>query len=340
MKRFKSAQDIKVGIVGFGGMARWHVEGLAEAGLALIEVADIDPAALKAAQQEVPGVTAYPSATAMLKKGRADVVIVITPHNTHACLVLECLNAGRHVVCEKPLAITTAECDRMIRAAKKNKVFLSAFHNRHWDGLILNAMKKIRAGVIGDIVRVEAHMAEYSKPGTTWRSSKSLSGGVLYDWGVHLIEYMLQVVDSDIVEVTGFARNGFWAAKTPWKKDTNEDEGLAIVRFSSGAWGSLTVSQIDSNPKRGVLEITGTKGTLICGHEDWESIAVKGKQTIIKKGKNTPDEWHRYYANVVDFLTGKGTLAITPEWARRPIHILDLANQSAKQGKSLNAKHK
>ena len=203
MKRFKSAQDIKVGIVGFGGMARWHVEGLAEAGLALIEVADIDPAALKAAQQEVPGVTAYPSATAMLKKGRADVVIVITPHNTHACLVLECLNAGRHVVCEKPLAITTAECDRMIRAAKKNKVFLSAFHNRHWDGLILNAMKKIRAGVIGDIVRVEAHMAEYSKPGTTWRSSKSLSGGVLYDWGVHLIEYMLQVVDSDIVEVTG-----------------------------------------------------------------------------------------------------------------------------------------
>ncbi len=69
MKRFKRAADIKVGIVGFGGMARWHVNGLAEAGLTLTAVADIDPAALEAARQEVPGVKVYPSATAMLKKG-------------------------------------------------------------------------------------------------------------------------------------------------------------------------------------------------------------------------------------------------------------------------------
>jgi scyllo-inositol 2-dehydrogenase (NADP+) len=340
MKRFKTARDIRVGIIGFGGMARWHIMGLKKAGLTLAAVTDVVSAHLDEAKKECPGIETYSTLSAMLKKGDVDVVLLITPHDTHARLAVQCLNAGKPVICEKPLAITTAECDRMIAAAQKNKVFVTAFHNRHWDGLILNALKKIRAGLIGDVIRVEAHWVEYGCPNDTWRSSKSHSGGVLYDWGVHLLEWVLQIADSEIVEVTGFAKPSTWAPKTRWKEDTIEDEGLAMMRFANGMWASLCISNIDVNHKRGVLEITGTKGTLICGHTEWESIVIKGKKKIITKGPNPKDEWHRFYANIRDHFISGAKLAISPEWARRPIHVLDLANQSAKQGKSLSAKHK
>ncbi|MFC1805581.1 Gfo/Idh/MocA family protein [Planctomycetota bacterium] len=344
MKRFKRAKDIKVGAIGYGGafnMGRAHLGQMQQAGMTPVAVAEIDPERLKVAEDEWPGIETYSSVAAMLKKSDVDLVAIITPHNTHARLALQCVRAGVGVCCEKPFAVTTAECDAMIKAAKKARVVLSTYHNRHWDGCILEAVRQIRAKkVIGDVIRVEAHMGGYGKPGDWWRSSKSISGGILYDWGVHLLEYSLQLIDSDIVEVTGLAKTGFWAPKTAWKKDTNEDEGFAIIRFASGQWLTLTITHIDSNPKRGQLEITGTKGTYIMSGGDWELIQHKAGKTIVTKGKNPPSEGWRYYQNVADHMVKGTPLVITPEWARRPIHILDLADQSARKGKSQKAKHK
>ena len=249
------------------------------------------------------------------------------------------LKAGRHVVCEKPLAITTAECDAMIAAAKKHGVVLSTYHNRHWDGCILEALKRIRAGAIGDIVRIEAHMGGWGKPRDWWRSSKTISGGILYDWGVHLLEYTLQLMDADIATVTGFSKRGFWADQTPYKADTNEDEGYAVIRYANGAWSTLTISAIDSNPKAGRLEITGTKGSYVMDGNTFECITHKAGETVVTKGANPPSESWRFYQNIADHLVAGEKLVITPEWARRPIHILDLAGQSAKTGATLKAKY-
>ena len=343
MKRFKKATEIQVGVVGYGGafhMGRHHLNEMVRAGMTPLAVAEIDPERLTVAAEDFPGIETYSSVGAMLRKSAVDLVAIITPHNTHAKLALQCLRAGVGVVCEKPFAVTTAECDAMIREAKKRKTLLSTYHNRHWDGCILEAVRQItRKHVIGDIVRIEAHMGGYGQPGDWWRSSKSISGGILYDWGVHLLEYSLQLMDADIAEVTGLAKTGFWAPKTAWKADTNEDEGFAVVRFASGAWLTLTISHIDSNPKRGWLEVTGTKGSYIFDGGTWEVIAHKDGKTVITKGKNPPSEGWRLYQNVADHLVKGTPLVITPEWARRPIHILDLANQSARKGRSLKAKH-
>lgn len=74
----------------------------------------------------------------------------------------------------KPMAMTTAECDRMIAEAKKQKLVISTYHNRHWDGCILTAVRKIKEGVIGDIIRIEAHMGGYGQPKDWWRSNKAI----------------------------------------------------------------------------------------------------------------------------------------------------------------------
>ena len=346
MKKFKKASDIKVGVIGYSGafsMGKVHLDDMKAAGMTPVAVCDVDKACLEIAKADWPDVETYTSITQMLKKSDVNLIVVITPHNLHAKHVLQCLNAGKSVCCEKPLAITTEECDAMIAAAKKNKVLLTTYHNRHWDGCAITGVKKVKTGVIGDVVRMEAHMANYGQPGDWWRSSKSISGGVLYDWGVHVLEYALQILelsDAKMTEVMGLAKTGFWAPKTAWKADTNEDEAVAIVRFDTGQWLTLTMSSIDSNPKPSMIEITGTKGTYLMNHGDFEIIQqMPNGEVVSTKGSNDKGDWAKFYKNVADHMVKGTKLIITPEWSRRPIHIIDLANKSAKLGKALKTKY-
>lgn len=344
MKRLGRASEIRAAVIGYGGafnMGKAHLKEMEKAGMTPAAVAEIAPERLEVARADFPGIETYGSANELLRKSRANLLTIITPHNTHARLAGECLRAGRHVVCEKPLAITTAECDAMIAAARKSRVVLSTYHNRHWDGCILKAVEQIGRGLIGDVYRVEAHMGGWGQPGDWWRTSRSISGGILYDWGVHLLEYALQILDAEIAEVAGFVRRGFWAKKTAWKRDTNEDEGFAVVRFRNGAWLSLCITQLDSNPKKGQLEITGSKGSYVFDGRTWEQTTHDAEgNTVVTRGANPPSEGWRFYQNVADHLVKGKELVITPEWARRPIHILDLAGQSARRGAALRARYR
>jgi predicted dehydrogenase len=337
-KRFGSAADIKTAVVGYGPsfqMGRHHLSAMAGVGMVPTAVADIDPARLKAAAEEFPGIATYDSATAMLRDADVDLVTVVTPHNCHASLAVECLEAGRHVITEKPFAVTTAECDSMIEAASRNGVMLSTYHQRHWDGCILQAVELVRnQRIIGEVLRIEAHMGGYGCPGDWWRSSKSVSGGILYDWGAHLLEYSLQLLDGELAEISGFAHYGHWAPRNAWKEDTNEDEATAVVRLSSGQMLTLRISSIDANPHKGWLEITGTRGAYVFDGGTWRAIVHEGDgSTVVRHGPNPPGRNQLFYENIVAHLVDDEPLIITPEWARRPIHILDFAGQSALDGR-------
>jgi scyllo-inositol 2-dehydrogenase (NADP+) len=343
MKKYKNASDIRVGVIGYGGafnMGRGHLKEMEQAGMTPVAVCEVDAERLKVAETDFPGIQTYSTVAEMLRKSDVNLVTIITPHNTHAKLALQCLKAGRHVVCEKPLAITTAECDAMIAAAKKSGVVLSTYHNRHWDGWILRAVEQIKKKkVIGEIYRVEARMGSRSLPGDWWRTSRTISGGILYDWGVHLLEYGLQLIESDITEVSGFSKTGYWAPKTKWKKDTNEDEAEAVVRFRNGSWLTLNITSLDSNAKPGFLEITGTEGSYVIEGSGYTIHKRDGQNYSLEQGAHYPNTWEKFYGNIADHLTKGAKLVITPEWSRRPIHILDLAAQSAKQGRTLAAKY-
>jgi predicted dehydrogenase len=243
-------------------------------------------------------------------------------------------------VCEKPLAITTAECDAMIAAAGKAGVVLSTYHNRHWDGWILRALDLVvKKKSIGRVYKIDARMGRRELPGDWWRSSRSISGGILYDWGVHLLEYGLQIARSEITEVSGYATKGYWAQRTRWKADTNEDEAAAVVRFRNGMWMNLMITSLDSNVKPGFLEITGTEGSYVITTHNYVLHRREGRKVVVEEGPHLPNEHLKFYANIAAHLTRGAKLVITPEWARRPIHILELAAASAKKGRALPAIH-
>ncbi len=349
MKKFKSAKDIKVGVIGYGGafnMGKNHLRGMKAAGMTPFAVCELDSARLEVAKEDFPGIETYDSLGAMLKGSDVDLLVHITPHNLHYKLAAQCVKAGKHVVTEKPFVINTAEADKLIKLAEQNDVMVSTYHNRHWDGNIVRAVREVvDKQTIGQVFKIEAHMGGYGMPRPWWRTSKSVSGGILYDWGVHLLEYSLQLIDSEIVEVSGFSKTGYWESKAPkdfpWVGDMNEDEATAIVRFANGAMVNLCISDLRSTKNPNVLTVHGTGGSYAFGHQEWTTRKPNRQGEIVEKsGKNPGSDGGKiFYKNIADYLTKQAELVITPQWARRPIHVLDLAGKSAKANQAMKAKY-
>jgi len=349
-KWFSKPSEIKVGVIGYGGafnMGKSHLSAMKGAGMTPFAVCDVDAARLEIARDDFPGIETYTDLSKMLKQSDVNLIVHITPHNLHYKLAAQCLRAGKHVVTEKPFVITTAECDKLIKLADDNKLMLSTYHNRHWDGHIVTAVKKIvEQRVIGDVFAVEALMGGYGMPKDWWRSSKSVSGGILYDWGCHMIEYCLQIIPGELTEVSGFAVEDYWKQRVPkshaFKNDLNEDHASLTARFSKGCKLTLTISQLMSDERPYFINFMGTEGSYQMNMRNWKLRkpfkTKRGfKETEGKNAKTTPAL--TYYKNVAQHMCGKEELVITPQWARRPIHILDLANRSAKQGKAFKAKY-
>lgn len=327
-------QRIKVGTIGYGGtfnMGREHLQGLlAHSGFEAAAVCDIDPKRVQHARREFPGIQVYTDIDVMLAKSDVELLVIILPHNCHAEVALQCLNAGRHVVVEKPFALTVAECDAMIAAARRNQRLLSTYHNRHWDANILTIRKHLPK--IGRPFRWESFCGGYNRPKTWWRSDKEISGGVIYDWGAHFVEWMLQVLDHDMTEISGFQVKEVWPT-------TNEDELEAVTRFGEHAIGSHTASDIAAAGKP-MIRITGTEGAIVASHTAVDVHTFNRRGELVSLTANLkPRRWDLYYKNIRDHLLEGDELIITPEWARRVIQVLDLASRSAVNGRAMKPKY-
>jgi predicted dehydrogenase len=327
-----STKTFAVGVIGYGGafnMGKLHLESIRKASELFVPIAvcDADAARAEAGRKDFPGVQTFTKVDKMLATARPDLVIVITPHNTHAQLAVQCLKAGAAVVVEKPMAITTAEIDAMLGAAKKSRRMLSTFHNRRWDGDYLALKKIVAEGWIGRIVRVEAFMGGWYGPqGKWWRSVKKISGGAIYDWGAHFTDWILGVVDGPVRDVIGFQ------VKNPaWKQYDNEDHSEARIAFESGAVVNLTISNMASvgRPK---WTIFGEQGAIVSTDSGFTVKALNKGRMFETHFANEKGDWDAYYRNVVAHLTTGAPLAVTAASAARVISVLDSANISAAKG--------
>ncbi|MDX2111459.1 MAG: Gfo/Idh/MocA family oxidoreductase [Verrucomicrobiota bacterium] len=327
-------KTIKVGTIGYGGafnMGRQHLNELVRnPGFVATAVCDIDPARVKIAETDFPGIQTYTDLDTMLEKSDVELLVIILPHNVHGEVALKCLKAGRHVVVEKPFAITVDECDAMIAEAKARNLLCSCYHNRHWDSNILTITKHLAK--IGRPFRWESYQGGYGKPGDWWRSKKEISGGLIYDWGAHFMEWMLQVMPYEMTEIAGYSANDVWPV-------TNEDELEAVVRFGANAVVSHQVTQVALEGKP-ALRIVGTKGTITW---DWRNVNLTTVndigETVRTTLVNEPGAQLKYYENIHAHLFNGDPLIITPEHARRVIQILDYATRSAEKSETLKAKY-
>ena len=322
---------IRCGVVGYGGafnMGRLHLTSMQKnKRMEVAAVCELDPTRRAVANDDFPGIKTYGSVGNMLRGTELDLVTIITPHNTHAKLAVQCLNAGVNVVCEKPLAITSAEVKQMLTAAKKKKVMISTFHNRRWDGDFVVLRDLIRKEkIIGRVFRIEAGFFGYGEQGTWWRSNKEVSGGAIYDWGAHFTDWILNIVTDSVDWVSGYQ-----VKNNEWSKYDNEDHSEYTVQFKGGCTATLTMSNL-SMSSRPRWRILGEKGSI-------EDVGGKYLVNTIVNGRQMSTEvpfaesnWDAYYENVYKHLMGRAKLVITPESAGRVIGVLEAANISAARG--------
>jgi predicted dehydrogenase len=324
---------LKFAICGYGGafsMGRAHSNQLQATGRAkLVAVCDPDASRLATAEQEFPGIGTYKTLAELLKESDAEMVIIITPHNTHAPLGMQSLKAGRHVIMEKPFCITSAEGRAMVNAAKARGLTLSCYHNRRWDGDFLTVRKLVEKDALGDVFSVKCHMNGFGMRTDWWRASKKVSGGCLYDWGAHIIDWTLQLVDSKVQNVTGFSQ------KRVWMEATNEDEARALIRFANGAVGDVMISSIRHSVDRPKWEIMGTEGALTSMWRDdhVKHITQRRGRTVIEHVPNEKSQQEKYYANVIKHILDGEELIVTGEQSARVIAVLEGQAKSAKTGK-------
>jgi predicted dehydrogenase len=330
------AKTIRCGLLGYGpafNMGKGHAAWIdATPGMQTVAMCDASPARVEAAKAELPGLQGYfTRLDEMLAMKDLDLVVNILPHNLHAPTTLQCLAAGKHVVQEKPFCLTVAEANEMIDLARAQGVMLSLFHNRRWDGDYLTMRDIIDKGLIGDVFHIECAMANYGHPGFWWRSDKAISGGVMYDWGAHFIDWILNLVPAKITQVNGNFQ------KRVWNSVTNEDFGQVGIRFDNGCTADYLTSTISASP-RPLWRINGTRGAIERYGGDTLTLIsyVNGfrqestvKVTLPSYGST------EYYRTVADHLLFGEALAVTPEQARRVIGVIEAGLISSQKGASV-----
>lgn len=339
---------IHVGIVGYGYAGRCfhaYLVSLAE-GLTLCAVASRDPGRREAASREYR-VTTCETLDHLLQDDRVQLVVIATPHDTHAPLAIQAMNAGRHVVVDKVMCLTTAEADAMIAASRRNGVLLSVFHNRRWDWDFLTVKHAIAQGLLGRPFLFETAVMRY-RPSHGWRMDRARSGGLLFDWGAHLVDQTLQLVPSLPLSVFCDTQKHQWAGDI-------EDHIKCLIRFQDGTLSIVEVSNLArlSKPRWYVL---GTRGALIKeGLDPQEGPMVRGNidaaveephhrarvstdfngmpaDIVLESVKGS---WKSYYQNIADVLNKGADLAVKSEDVRTVMTVLDAARRSVETGETV-----
>lgn len=322
-------------VIGYGGafnMGKGHLEWMQAAGIVPTAACDVDGKRVDAASADFPGLRTYTSVEELLKDDGVDLITVITPHNTHAPLAIQCLNAGKAVVCEKPMCLTAQEATDMIAASERNGVTLTVFHNRRHDGDFL-ALKEaiVEKRLIGDVFSIHAGFAGYGHPGHWWRSDKAISGGAFYDWGAHFLDWILNLMPGQkVVSVFGVFH------KRVWHDVSNEDHVQAILKFESGAHADLSFSSIATLPMDR-WRILGTEGGIRDDGSVKDGLTLFRRvdgMTLRGELRNKRTEWGRYYQELNAHLTQGAPLDVRPEQARRVIAILEAAETSSRTGRA------
>ncbi len=340
-------------IVGFGGMGGgFHTRhALASDVVNLLGIYDIDEAKRQAAQDR--GIFAYDSFEAVLSDPRVDLVTVATPNDSHKEIVIAALAAGKNVICEKPVAMNTQELQEMIDASKKYNRLFTVHQNRRWDVDILGIKQIYEQKLLGDTFLIESRIhGSRGIPGD-WRKELKHGGGMMLDWGVHLIDQALMVIPEKVTKI--------YAVYDYITKEEVEDGFSLDLTFESGLVYHIETKTHNyiNLPRFYMLGMEGsaiitdwTVGAHIAICKQWKEqnvvpvVTAAGlTKTMAPRDEKTLDEFdqavpvsdvHDFYRNVCRAIDGKEEQLVKHHEVMRVFRIMEAATESSKLGRPID----
>ncbi len=335
---------IEVGVIGYGYAGRvFHCPLIAHTeGLQLAAVSSRDPERREQAYQQW-GVRVYTQPEELLEDDRIELVVIATPHHTHYPLARMALQAGKHVVVDKPFTLTTAEADALIAEARRRQLLLSVFHNRRWDGDFLTVRQVVEQGVLGEVWLVESCVGRYGHS-SRWRTQREAMGSLLHDWGAHLVDQALLLMGTPRQVMA-------WRHFRVWEREV-ESFIRAVLDYGEGRTFTVEVNYLRA-AERPRWYVLGDQGGLVQHGLDPQERALaagdlslaqemseqrarlwrrEGDQIDEQELEVVPGRWDAFYRNIAGALLHGEELAVKPEEAREVIRLIEAALQSAERG--------
>lgn len=334
-------RKIGFGIIGCGVIADFHANalfGLPEEAV-LVGVADARlPAAERFAREKQ--VRAFESVDELLACPEIDVVTICVPSGLHAELAIKAANAGKHIIVEKPMAITKEQLDAMEEACERNGVMLSSVAQSRFTSGVRKAKQAIEEGYLGKLVCADVYMKfnrsqEYYNTGG-WRGTKAMDGGgALMNQGIHGVDLLLYLA--------GDVKSVYAVSKTLARQIEVEDTLSAVLEFKSGATGVIqaTTSVYPGYPRR--LELNGDKGTIVLEEgnlirwdmEDTTLPAVTLKSNV-RSSASAPtdfsaDNHTKQFKDVIQALRGGTKPLVDLREGRRAVNLILAIYKSAEE---------
>ena len=344
-----------LGIIGFGGMGRAHFDCLKNFDRVQVKgVFDLDPAAQQDARDR--GLVAYESKEALLADPEIDMVLVSTTNEAHKPLLIEAMRAGKNVISEKPVTISSEELlDVMAVAEETGKVF-TIDQNRRTNRDFVLMRRKVEEGAIGKPYVIESRVEGSRGVPRGWRTLKELGGGMMLDWGVHLIDQLMYMIPEKVTEVYCKIYNV--------KYHEVDDNFHLMMTFESGLTAIVEVgtNHYITHPRWYVMGENGTiqinnwecEGKIVRSkypEDEWEedifmtaagptkTMAPRNKDSLEVIELSLPDDVTDnltvVYNQFADAVEGKAELTITPAQALRVMRVMETAFESAEKGKSI-----
>ncbi len=251
--------NMMLGIVGFGGMGNWHRETISTIeGLEVAGIYDICEDRVEFAKEN--GVLTYHSLEELLEDPVVDMVLVATPNDLHKPIAIQAMRAGKPVVSEKPVTLNSSDLEEMMRVSQETGVFLTVHQNRRWDEDFLTMKAVFDKKLLGEVYRIESRVQGSRGIPGDWRQEKEHGGGMVLDWGVHLLDQILLMMGSRKIKTV-------YASLTNITNQIVDDGFTAVLGFENGPEVLVEVgtSNFITLPRWYML---GQNGTAVM--EDWE----------------------------------------------------------------------
>lgn len=343
---------IQLGIIGFGGMGKWHSENAPRAGVEIAAVCDIRENRRQEAVQQ--GFKTYSSSGELLKDPNVNTVILTVPNYLHKEMCLKAAAAGKNVITEKPAALSVAELDEMEAVCKKAGVFFTSHQNRRWDRDMLIVKKAYDEGLLGNIFTIESKLHSGNGYMHEWHIYKKYGGGMMYDWGVHLIDQILFMMPHAKIK-------SLYADIKNVLHEEVDDYFKIILKMDNGITAHIELSTYILSYQPRWL-VAGDKGTMVINTFGCDgNIYRTGKMleklppqiTETEAGPTRqfapvppggiiteplPDvktDWVDFYRNVDGVLNGREETAIKISSVRRVIAVMEACWKSSETGKTI-----
>ncbi len=348
--------QFKFGIIGFGFMGHEHLNMLNRfpEDIEVTCVCDTNPEQLKDTPE---GIRQYDNADDLLANEELDTVIIATPNPSHIDMVRKATAAGVNIICEKPAAMSVPEFDEMVRITKDAGLIFTIHHQRRFDSDFAIMKEVYDKHMCGDVYIIKSQLYGVNGNMHDWHIYPEMGGGMLYDWGVHLIDQILYMVDSEIDSVFADVRNII-------NKDV-DDYFKIILKFKNKVTAEIELGTYYLTPKRawfiggngGSALIEGFAGEGKIVHTTRLLENVPGKITMSAAGPTRsfgppapgvlveeplPDvkvSHEMYWQNYLGVLRGEQEQIIKSEQVRRVLSLMDAIRESGRTNEAIRFEH-